>query len=165
MVNEYARQPGGWMMQVAFLCMAVSCWALAALTSSLLRPLGPALLAVCGVGFAGAGAFVTDPILLTDRMQTRSGTLHVLFALIVILLFPVMATIVDTGLAARTAGNPFHSWLTVLSVLTWAGLLGFMASTFYSGRRPATSVGYFQRIMILAYAVWLVAIAVGFAHR
>jgi hypothetical protein len=121
------------------------------------------LLAICGFGFAGVGAFVTDPVLPTDRTQTRSGALHLLFALIVILLFPVTATVVGAGAAASATGLFLHSWLTVLSVLIWTGLLGFIAAAFYSSRRPATPLGYFQRFVILTYTIWLIAIGVGLA--
>jgi Protein of unknown function (DUF998) len=154
MVSEYARQLGGWLMRLAFLFLAMSCCALAALTAAVLPPLGPALLSLCGVAAAGAGVFVTDPVLLTDRTQTRSGGLHVLFALIVILLFPIMATIVGIGLDASIKTRPLHA---LLSLLAWVGLLSFMAATVYSGRRPATPLGYFERVLILAYSAWLIA--------
>ncbi len=108
MVSEYARAPRGLIMQFAFFCVAVSCWALAAATSTHLAPVGPVLLVVCGVGFAGAGAFVTDWVSPTQDPHTRSGALHNLFSAIVILLFPIMATVVGvTG----GAWIPIRSWL------------------------------------------------------
>jgi hypothetical protein len=55
MISEYAREPRGWIMQLAFFCMAASCWVLAAATWALQPIVGPVLLAACGVGLAGAG--------------------------------------------------------------------------------------------------------------
>ena len=94
MISEYAREPHGWIMQLAFFCMALSCGALAVAMWALPLLLGSALLTICSVGFAGAGIFVTDPVSLAQRTQTRSGALHVLFAFIVIVIFPIMATVV-----------------------------------------------------------------------
>ncbi len=124
MISEYARERGGWIMQLAFFSVAVSCWALATATWARLPPVGPALLAVCGAGFAGAGVFITDPVSPTQRTQTRSGGLHVLFAFSVILLFPITATVIGAGLAGLVS-RPIRPWLSALSALTWAGLLGF----------------------------------------
>ena len=156
MISEYAREPGGWIMQLAFFSMALSCGALAAATWAHLAPVGPALLAICGVGFAGAGAFVTDPVLPTQSTRTRSGGLHVLFAFIVIALFPIMTTTVGFGLASG-AWAPIRFWPAALSALTWAGFIGFMGAVLYSAKHRETPLGYFQRLMVFTYSVWLMA--------
>jgi Protein of unknown function (DUF998) len=156
MISEYAREPGGWIMRLAFFSVALSCGALAAATWAHLASLGLALLAVCGVGFAGAGAFVTDPVLPTQGTQTRSGGLHVLFAFIVITLFPIMATVVGFALAS-SVWVPIQFWPAALSALTWAGLIGFMGAALYSAKHTETPLGYFQRFMVLTYSVWLMA--------
>jgi hypothetical protein len=159
MISEYAREPVGWIMQVAFFSMAVSCWALAAAATPRLAPIGSILLIACGVGFAGAGAFVTDPVLPTQKTQSRSGGLHVAFAFSVIALFPIMATIVGFGLA----GTPHRLWLVALSILTWAGFTGFVGAAFYSAGHTGTPLGYFQRFMVVTYSVWLIAVGLALA--
>jgi hypothetical protein len=151
MISEYAREPGGWIMQIAFFCVALSCWTLAAAAWRHLTPIGPLLLIACGVGFAGAGIFVTDPGLPTQKTQSRSGSLHVAFAFIVIALFPIAAAIVGFGLAAT------RSWLAVLSILTWAGFISFTGAAFYSIRHAGMPLGYFQRFMVVTYSAWLIA--------
>jgi hypothetical protein len=153
MLSEYAREPGGWTMQLAFFSMALSCLTLEAAARPRLPPLGPLLLIACGIGFAGAGAFVTDPVLPTQRTQSRSGALHVVMAFFVIVLFPVMATVVGFGLT----GTPLRLWLIALSILTWAGFIGFLGAAFYSTRHAGTPLGYFQRFMVVTYSVWLIA--------
>jgi hypothetical protein len=157
MISEYAREPGGWIMQIAFFSVALSCWTLAAAAWRHLMPVGPLLLVACGVGFAGAGIFVTDPVLPTQKTQSRSGALHVAFAFIVIALFPIAATIVGFGLAAT------RFWLAVLSILTWAGFVGFVGAAFYSIRHAGMPGGYFQRFMVVTYSLWLIAAGLALA--
>jgi len=158
MISDYARGPHGWIMQFAFFCMALSCGALAAALWALPSP-GSALLILCGVGFAAAGVFVTDPVSLTQKAQTRSGALHVLFAFAVIVVFPIMATVVDIGVAGKVTSIPARHWMTALSALPWGGFLLFICAALISGRRPRTPLGYFERFLVLAYTLWLVAIA------
>jgi hypothetical protein len=159
MISEYACGSGGWIMELAFFCMAVSCWALAVATWTLESLVGPALLVVCGFGFVGAGIFVTDPVRPIERTQTLAGALHILFAFAVMLIFPVMATCVSWNVSERAAGAMTRIWLLALAASTWAGLLGFIAATVRSLRRPATSIGYFERILVVAYTVWLTVAA------
>jgi hypothetical protein len=150
MISEYACGPRGWTMQLAFVCMAISCWSLAAATWTLQPVFGMALLIVCGFGFAGAGIFVTDPVLPSERTQTLSGTLHIVFAFAVMLIFPVMAACVSWNVSGTS-----RAWLLVLAASTWGGLLGFVVATVHSFRRAATSIGYSERILVLAYTAWL----------
>lgn len=157
MVSEYALPPRGWVMRLAFVCLAVSCWTLAVLTAWFVSPLGPVLLAICGLGSLGAGAFVTDPVLLTEHAQTRSGGLHILFSLLVMVLLPITATVIGSGIARRTP--PPHTWLWVLTALPWLGLLTFAGATIHHARRPATPVGTYERFLILCFTTWLIVIA------
>jgi hypothetical protein len=154
MISEYAREPRGWIMQLAFFCMAASCWALAAATWTLQSIVGPTLLAVCGAGFAGAGVFITDPVSPTERAQTQSGALHVLFAFGVMLIFPVAATLMSADMAESASGAATRAWLLALSILTWIGLFSFVGAVLRSRRRPAP-IGYFERFLVVTYTAWL----------
>lgn len=158
MISEYARAPHGWIMQLAFFSVAVSCWALAAAIWAYLPPFDPALLAICGVGFAGAGAFITDPV--NQNTHTRSGVLHLVFSFIVIPLFPIMGSIVSSDLIGRAAWSPIQPWLTALSILTWAGLICFIGTPLFAGQHARTPIGYFQRFMVFTYSIWLIAVGV-----
>jgi hypothetical protein len=160
MISEYACGPCGWTMQFAFFCMAVSCWAFAAAIWTPQPILGPALLVVCGFGFVGAGVFITDPVLPSERTQTLSGALHIAFAFAVMLIFPVMATCVSWNVSERAVEAWPRVWLPALAAATWGGLLGFIAVTLGSLRRPGKSVGYFERILVVVYTAWLTAAAV-----
>jgi hypothetical protein len=164
MVSEYARKPKGWIMQLAFFCMAIGCLFLVRTTWQHLPHFGLVLLAIAGVGFAGAGVFVTDPRLTPKESTTLSGNLHNTLAFIVILVFPIMATIVDINMALNAIWTSIHSWLPILSGLTWAGCIGFFWATAYSigdqkRKNRITPVGYYQRFMILTYGLWLIVVA------
>jgi hypothetical protein len=159
MISECACGASGWIMQLAFICMAVSCWTLAAAAWTLQPPLGPALLIACGVGFVGAGIFVTDPVLPTEKTQTLSGTLHIVFAFAVMLIFPVMAISVSWSVGEQAIGHITRVWLLILAALTWGSLLGFVAVAVRSIKTPGTSIGYFERILVVTFTVWLTAAA------
>lgn len=159
MISEYACGPCGWTMQLAFFCMAVSCWTLAAATWTLRPFLGPTLLVVCGFGFVGAGIFVSDPVLPNERTQTLSGALHIVFAFAVMLIFPVTATFVTWNIGEHPVGVISRIWLPALAASTWVGLLGFAVATVRSLKRPGASIGYFERILVVAYTAWLMAAA------
>jgi hypothetical protein len=157
MISEYALGLQGWMMQFAFFCVALSCGALAAAAWRLAAPLGSALLVICSLGFAGAGVFVTDPVSLAERTQTRSGALHVVFAFVVIVIFPIMATAVGVGVAHEVGSVSARHWLPTLSALPWSGFFLFIGGTLTSRRRPRTPLGYLERFLVLAYSLWLLA--------
>ncbi len=160
MLSEYAIKPKGWIMQGAFFCIALSCIALAAAAWPYLAHVGLILLVIDGLAFVGAGVFVTDPVSRTRRVSTQSGILHNIFSLIVIPLFPVAATVVGISISKSDIWAWIHPWLPVLSVLTWVGFVGFLScSAVYSALRRVAPVGYYQRFMVLTYAVWLIVVA------
>jgi Protein of unknown function (DUF998) len=154
MISEYAREPHGWIMQLAFFSMAASCWALAAAIWTLQSIVGPTLLGICGVGFAGAGVFITDPVSPTEKVRTRSGALHVMFAFGVMLVFPVAATLISAHMADSSVGAITRPWLLAFSMLAWVGLFSFVGAVLRSSRQPVP-VGYFERFLVVTYTAWL----------
>lgn len=161
MISEYAMRPKGWIMRTAFWCIAASCFSLALATWPYIIYAGPVLLVIDGLAFAGAGIFVTDPLSVTRMDKTRSGNLHNIFSFIVIPSFPVMAAVVGISMSGNVIWASVQAWFPVFYLLTWAGFISFMGSAVYSARHPGAPVfGYFQRFMVLTYAVYLIAIAV-----
>lgn len=160
-ISEYAIKPKGWIMQTAFFCIASSCLSLALAIWAHVSNIGSVLFTIEGLAFVGAGIFVTDPISATRGTETRSGILHNAFSLIVIVLFPVAATVVGVSLGNNAAWASVHGWLPAFYLLTWVGLVGFIGSGRYSAKHPTKPViGYFQRFMVLTFAVYLIVIAV-----
>ena len=160
MLSEYACRPRGWIMQLAFACVAISCFALVLATWSHIGHFGLILLTIAGVGFAGAGVFVTDQQSERPVAPTRSGLLHIVFSFIVIPIFPVAATIIGIDMSSNAIWHTVAAWLPVFYLLTWIGFIGFLGcSVVYSARRKVAPVGYYQRFMIVTYAAWLIACA------
>lgn len=159
MISEYARPPRGWIMQAAFFCAAAACFALICAAWSVVALTPLVLLALVGLGFAGAGIFVTDPVFIGKGAETRSGRLHLLFAVDVMVLFPIMATTFDAGVGSVPVWAGLHPWLPALSILVWAGLLVFIAASVYSARNDKAPVGYAERFLVLTFTIWLLAMS------
>ncbi len=159
MISEYARPPRGWIMQTAFYCMGIGCFGLALAVGPYISPLGPILLALNGVGFAAAGLFVTDPVFIGEGGATTSGRLHVLFAFAVMMLFPIMATMVDASAAGSPALSSLRGWLPALTALPWVGLAAFVGITIYRARRGDAPVGEAERFLVLTFTSWVLVVA------
>lgn len=89
---------------------------------------------------------------LSHRVHQRCGS-------VVILGFPVLAT-----LLARRLGRvgPWASWrptLYALTAVTWLGQTSFFATVRLSCRPPVGAVGWPNRVMMLCYRAWIIAVA------
>ena len=169
-VSEYARSPNGWIMQIAFYSMAVSCLALAHAGRLYLPPEGVVLLAIIGVGFAGAGIFVTDAHFITEGELSTHGRLHIAFASIVIPFFPLMATLLSVNMGRIGLWRPFPWLLLILAIMSWIGCAAFCWAIVRSARRTAIRrayipVGRYQRSMIFWYTVWIITASLALAAR
>jgi hypothetical protein len=169
-ISEYARAPKGWIMQIAFCCMTVSCLSLALAGWPYLHHPGLVLLAIIGVGFAGAGIFVTDAHFITEGNLTPTGILHVAFASVVIPFFPVMATLLSVNMDRIDFWRSFHSLLLVLAGMTWVGCAGFVWAIMRSaggraGQGADIPVGYYQRFMIFWFTMWIITASLAMAVR
>jgi hypothetical protein len=159
LVSEYAIKPRSWIMQVAFYCMAIGCFAFVLAAWSYASYIGLILLAVVGFGFAGAGIFITDPAFIGKGGQTTSGKLHVFFAFLVIFLFPVMATIVSISLNGNLVWQSVHVWLFVLLGLVWLSLVTFIIVSGLRVNNESAPVGYSERFLVAAYSIWLLVVS------
>ncbi|MEX2053038.1 MAG: DUF998 domain-containing protein [Candidatus Paceibacterota bacterium] len=152
MISQYAREPRGWIMKLAFYSFAVSCLMLAInLWNQTENHVGSLMLIVSGIGTSLAGLFVTDPP--DTGKRSRDGLLHLFSTFFVIPIFPIAVALFETQ-------DPnIVSWS---SWLVWAGFFGFSLCVILAiGRRHglAAPAGYFQRLMIFSYALWLMLAA------
>lgn len=159
LVSEYAIKPKGWIMQVAFFCMGVGCFAFVLAAWPYINKVGLILLAIVSLSFTGAGIFVTDPVFIGEGGQTRNGKLHVLFAFIVIFLFPIMSTVIDITLGKSTIWSSIHDWLPALSLLVWSGFIVFIAVSGYKVSDAQSPVGYAERFLVIVFSTWLLAVS------
>ena len=169
MISEYEIGRFGWMMRSAFFC-----WGASAL--SLLIVLWPSLAYTGGItgrwwfvliamALFGAGIFKTNAI--TDNTSNPANTLHALCGAIVILTFPIAATLVRGSLLQNNPWQMARGQLTFGTVLAWLGMVSFFASIIISriidpsaGRvGPRVYLGWPNRFMVLTYIIWLILVA------
>ena len=166
-ISEYAIGAYGWLIMLAFFCLALSCASLFIAIKSqvptLAGKIGLVLLLITAVGMTIAGLFPTDPITTGREAMTRTGQLHELGALLD--LMPFAAPLISWSLARH---NP--AWKSARRALAWTawlpllGLVVFMGSTMLmlpaDGQfGPEVLVGWPNRFLILTYCTWLAAIA------
>jgi hypothetical protein len=167
-ISEYAIGRYGWMMVLAFLSLALGYVSLFVAIRSHLRTItgriGLALLLVSALGLIIAAVFTTDPITVSEDAVTTEGTLHNLGGTLGIAM-PFAAVLVGWNLARDPA------WSSAKRLLMWAtglALVAFVVSFFSLGIMLSqsggefgsdVSVGWANRIEILAYSVWLMVVA------
>jgi hypothetical protein len=169
MISEYEIGRYGWVMVLAFLSLAFSCVALLVAIRSQVRTtggrIGLALLLVCAAGVTIAAVFTSDPITASSDELTTHGNLHGLGALLGIPGFPIAATLISWGLARDRAWSPARRSLLWATALTWIGLLAFVLSVALMLPRsngefgPDVLVGWPNRLLVVAYCVWLMVAA------
>jgi hypothetical protein len=166
MISEYELGRYGWLMSLAFIC-----WSGSVLT--LIVALRPSLQTAAGkVGFwwflviaiaqLGGGVFITDAI--TDTIKTTAGNLHTLCGVIVILTFPIAATLVAGSLARNQEWKDANRGMRWLTLLVWLSVIAYFGSIIVSnlanptaGRvGPHVLQGWPNRAMVTVYSVWLI---------
>jgi Protein of unknown function (DUF998) len=168
-ISEYEIGRFGWMMRLAFFCWGGSVLSLAVTLWPSLQPalgmLGGWWLIVIAVALFGAGIFKTNAI--TDRTPSLENTLHTICGVVVILTFPIAATLGAVSLS-RDAGWPSGGLLGLATAFTWVGLVAFLASSIWAGSKsrsagrvgnPDVRVGWQNRFMVVAYSVWVVVMS------
>lgn len=174
MVSEYAIGPYGWLMTLAFLCWAGS-------VAGVLIGLWPVLhttvgrigrwwLAAVAAALAGAALWKTNAI--TDPTPRTANELHRLCGAIVILTFPIAASLVLRGLRRAPGWAGARRRLVLGTALVWLGQVGFFASIALSraahpgaGRvGPHILLGWPNRVMVVCYHLWLLLIATWLAR-
>ncbi len=169
LISEYQLGRYGWLMTLAFLCWGGSVLALhLALRTSMRNTagrIGVGWLVLIGVCLIGAGIF--KPIAMTEATITTASVLHTLCAAIVVLTFPVAASLIAGSLARHPDWAPVRRWLLWATVLVWLSLLTFFASSIVSnlidptaGRfSPQVRLGWPNRFVAVAYTIWLLVLA------
>ncbi len=170
MISEYEIGRFGWMMRLAFFCWGASVLAL-------LVSLWPSLTTAGGVisrgwfiviviALVGAGIFKTNPI--TDRTPNLVNTIHTLCGAIVILTFPIAATVAVSSLLHDSSWVAHRALLVVSLVLVWVGLVAYFASVISARVKnpragepggPIVYQGWPNRFMVVTYLAWIIIMA------
>ena len=156
-ISEYELGDYGWVMRVAFFCLALSCFSLCmALVSqvhSIGGYLGLALLVLSAVGMTIAGICVPD----------RVNRLHEVGAMLDHL--PFAALLINWSLSRNAAWSPSRRMLLWTAGLPLLGLVVFVVFMVImlprNGGQPGPDVlvGWPNRLMILAHCAWLMPVA------
>lgn len=165
-ISEYALGPYGWMMQAAFLALALATAALGVAAYAQVRTLGGylglVLLFVTAVGMVLMGLFETDPVTTPAGASTPNHRLHILGAMLEWVPFaaPMISYSISRG--RRTA---FARWLRYLAWLPLLGTIVFVGSGVLflpangGAFGPDVLIGIPNRLMIVTHCVWIVLAA------
>lgn len=168
MISEYERGEYGWLMSLAFFCLAGSTLLLLLAVWPSLRTLGGWIgriwLVLLTLAFIGAGVFISQDI--NAAQTTLSEDLHNLCGLFVILTFPIAASLVAGSLGRSLEWTSSRRRLLRYTLITWIGLIVFLGSSIYFAQistsdtyGPEFAIGWPNRFVMVTYVVWLMAVA------
>ena len=173
-LSEYGIGSHGGLMTVAFFSWATSCVALfAALREDLLTRsgrIGRVVLLAVGLSLIMAGLFAQDPITAKTDELTTHGTLHAVASMIGIPGIPMAALLISWSLTRHNpAWLPRRRGLMGMAHLTWLSLIAMLvylavAVPRAGGFGPDVLAGWMNRLVVLTYCAWQVAVSYG-AYR
>jgi hypothetical protein len=169
MISQYEIGRYGWIMQLAFLCIALSCASLVAAIPSQVRTVGGriglAFLLLSAIGMTIAAFGTADPITATRDEMTAHGSLHGLGATLGIPSLPIAAVLISLSLGRNQAWSSARRALLWTAHSTWLSILAILATLVVllpqNGGKfgPGVAVGWPNRLYIIACCVWLMAVA------
>jgi NADH:ubiquinone oxidoreductase subunit 6 (subunit J) len=156
-ISDYELGPFGWMMRLAFACLAASCLALCAAiwqdARGIAGYLGMAMVVVAACGMILAAIFVPDKV----------NRLHEVGAIIDQV--PFAAPLINWQLWWHARWKPYRPVLAATAGLPLLGLAVFIVAMIIMLPRgggqpgPEVLVGWPNRLMILAHCAWLMPLA------
>ena len=171
-ISRYALGPYGWVMALCFAAWAAASLILfGALTpraSSRLDRVGQILLLAASVGLATAARFPMDPVGTSRRAMSFAGKMHGIAFLVGVPALVLAASILSLSLARH--GSHAAMLLMLLTAAIWLSLIAMIAIGAMVGPDHAPNpqvswlFGWVNRLLMVAYSVWLIAVAWPMAH-
>ena len=170
-ISEYEIGRFGWLMQIAFFYLALSCiFLVLALWKQLniVGKIGLIMLMIASAGMILAAIFKTDELNTPANLVTSSGRLHQTGAMLDQIPF---AAILITIAFFRNKDWQVNSYILIMSLmLVWFGFICFVGSIQEQlpadGKfGPNITVGWQHRLMMITQAVWLAIIGQQFRLR
>jgi hypothetical protein len=171
MISEYEIGRFGWMMRLAFfswgasvLAILITIWPHLQSTSGTITRWWFVLIVIA---LFGAGIFKTDPI--TEVTHGLVNTIHTLCGMIVILTFPIAATIAVRSLLHNPLWSAYQGLLIFGIVFAWIGFVTYFATIIISRSKdpkageaghPPVYMGWPNRFNVVTYIIWIIVIAV-----
>lgn len=165
-MSEYAIGRHGWVMVLAFLCLAFSCVALFAAiraqTQTAGGKVGLAFLLVAAAGMTIAAVFTTDPITASSSELTTHGNIHALGTVLGAGV-PIAAALISRSLTRNRGWSWARRSLVWSAVLAWVGFLAFVLANVVmfpddGTFGPDVLIGWPNRFMMVTFSVWLMAV-------
>ena len=174
MVSEYAIGRHGWVQQLAFVTLALSCVGLFVAIRPDARTvsgrIGLACLLATAAGLTIAAIFPTDPITASRDELTTHGKLHGFGAMIGIPSTPLAVLLISLSLVRDRSWSAVRRPLVWTAGLVWAGLLAFALTMAVllprSGGQfgPEVPIGWLNRFWLVAQCAWQVTVAAQALH-
>lgn len=168
-VSEYAIGEFGWVMKIAFMCWAISCFALCAAVkpqiNTLAGKIGLVLLVIVGISMITGGIFVMDPLTASKDELTTHGNLHALSGMVGIPGKPIAALLISYSLVRHPSWRPvkrsilWSAHFTWISLVLMMGYLGIKMGETGGQFGPEVVVGLFNRLLVIAYCLWVMVVA------
>lgn len=174
MISEYEIGRHGWMMRLAFFCWGASVLAATIAIWPSLQTIGGVIgrwwLLVIVIFLFGAGIFKADPI--TDQTNSLVNRLHALSGTVVILTFPIVATLAASSLMKNLRWLPVRGLLVLAVVLVWAGMIAYFATIIIArSKNPKVGedgtriyMGWPNRFNVVTYLIWIFIMAGSVIH-
>lgn len=151
----------------SFALQAIACLGLAlaltAVATTIGVRIGAALMALAGIGLGLAVAFPMDPLDTPVGQETLAGMMHGVSAMIGIPSIIAASLVLAYALRKRAPWAGLKGWLVGLSHLTWVGLVGMIACMVLLLAMQVTVagevVGWFNRLLVVAYSLFVVVAA------
>ena len=168
MISRYALGRFGWVMELCFASFGVASASLfAALVphvTSLPGRAGLALLLTASIGFVMAARFPMDPVSTPPAQMSYSGRMHGIAFLSGVPSMLVAALLLSIALGTQ---NPYRSLpLMTITAAIWCSLIAMIAIMLMVGPGtppdsdgPGRFVGWPNRLLMVAYAVWVIVVA------
>ena len=159
-ISEYSRGDIGWIMPVAFLTLAVTCFTAIPLFWKQLKGwvgrTGLVLLGISGIGMILAALFVTDPINTPMDQLSTAGILHSMGGQLNLTSFAMVFLTIALVRNDTWRKSKFILWtVTILCVAADIAFIGTAASS-EGTFGPGIYTGLFGRITILCFAAWAI---------
>lgn len=174
MISEYEIGRHGWTMRLAFFCWGASVLAATIAIWPSLQTIGGVIgrwwLLVIVIFLFGAGIFKADPI--TDQTNNLVNRLHALCGMVVILTFPIVATLAASSLMKNLRWLPVRGLLVLAVVLVWAGMIAYFATIIIArSKNPKVGedgtriyMGWPNRFNVVTYLIWIFIVAGSVIH-
>ena len=169
MISEYEIGRYGWLMQLAFLCLGLSCVSLVVAVRSQVGTiggwLGLALLLISATGTTIAAFYITDPMITPKAEMTSHGNMHALGFMLGAPGLALAAVLISLSLRHNQAWISGRRLIILVAQLPWISLIATLATILILLPRnggkfgPGVVVGLPNRLFAIACCVWLMVVA------